>query len=243
MSSRIIELFGHEPAARDVDWSTVIAEQLCPFTGRPCSKTRKSAPKIAIGTCTVLYGRGETPLVICPDRLKAHHQVFTDCLHLLTRHEPGNQLHIVDQVQVPGGSVDHFLTSSRNGRICDFVGIELQSLDTTGTVWPLRQHLAAELGVLAPAEAAIEDRPFGMNWKMTAKTTLVQMHHKVATFQHLGKHLVLVLQDHLLQYMQAEFNFAAVGPAQIGQPVHLHPYSLVMHDKGKRCRNVSGAPM
>jgi hypothetical protein len=46
------------------------------------------------------------------------------------------------------------------------------------------------------------DTSFGINWKMTAKTTLVQLHHKIQTFEELGKHLVLVLQDGLMNYMR-----------------------------------------
>ena len=49
-------------------------------------------------------------------------------------HEPGNELHTVPEVSVPGGSVDYFLASVRDGKVKDFVGIELQTLDTTGTV-------------------------------------------------------------------------------------------------------------
>ena len=40
---------------------------------------------------------------------------------------------------------------------------------------------------------------------MTAKTILVQLNHKIATFEHLSKRLVLVLQDCLLDYMRREF--------------------------------------
>ncbi len=67
-------------------------------------------------------------------------QIFIDCLHLLTLHEPGNELHIVPEISIPGGNVDYFLVSVRNKEIKDFVGIELQTLDTTGTIWPERQR-------------------------------------------------------------------------------------------------------
>ena len=63
----------------------------------------------------------------------------------LEAHEKG----IVAELAVPGGSIDYCLVSVRDGKPRDFVGIELQTLDTTGTVWPerqrfLQQHLAAE---------------------------------------------------------------------------------------------------
>jgi hypothetical protein len=66
-----------------------------------------------------------------------------------------------------------------------------------------------------------------MNWKMTAKTILVQMHHKIQTFEHVNKKLVLVIQDKLLNYMSREFNFAHLkNPAAIGDSMHFHAYSL-----------------
>jgi hypothetical protein len=52
---------------------------------------------------------------------------------------------------------------------------------------------------------------------MTAKTTLVQLHHKIRTLEHLSKKLVLVAQDHLLAYMKKEFTFAHLEP--VSKPV------------------------
>jgi hypothetical protein len=56
----------------------------------------------------------------------------------LTVHEPGNELHIVGEINIPGGSVDYFFVSAKERKVMDFVGIEFQTLDTTGTVWPER---------------------------------------------------------------------------------------------------------
>jgi hypothetical protein len=109
----------------------------------------------------------------------------------------------------------------------DFVGLELQTLDTTGTVWPERQRFLAAAGLSVPKKDVVSDKPFGMNWKMTAKTILVQLHHKIQTFEHLNKKLVLVIQDHLLAYMEKEFSFGHLAsPALDGDPLHLHAYAL-----------------
>ncbi|MFM7205027.1 MAG: hypothetical protein ACKO6N_29995, partial [Myxococcota bacterium] len=71
------------------------------------------------------------------------------------------------------------------------------------------------------------DKLYGMNWKMTAKTILVQMHHKIQTFEHVHKKLVLVVQDKLLAYMSREFNFTPLkNPAVIGDSMHLHAYRM-----------------
>jgi hypothetical protein len=154
-------------------------------------------------------------------------QIFTDCLHLLTTHEPGNELHVVSEISVPGGSVDFFLVSARGGKVKDFVGVEIQTLDTTGTVWPERQRFLKEVDVPRADEAENLTKAFGMNWKMTAKTILVQMHHKVQTFEHINKKIVLIVQDRLLSYMRAEFNFNHLrSPAAIGDSIHFHAYGL-----------------
>ncbi len=66
-----------------------------------------------------------------------------------------------------------------------------------------------------------------MNWKMTAKTILVQMHHKSQTFEHLNKKLVLVIQDVLLDYMSGVFDFSHLKtPAVLADPVHFHSYQV-----------------
>ena len=226
----IKELFGYEADDQTIDWAEVIGSQQCRYIGKICYKVRKSDAATAIGTCVVRYGAAETPIVICPARLLDRGQVFIDCLHLLTLHQPGNEIHVIPEVTVPGGSVDYVVASTRAFKVQDFVGIELQTLDTTGTIWPARQRLLRELGV--PREDDDENiaRNFGMNWKMTAKTTLMQMLHKVETFEHLNKKLVLVVQDVLLEYMSKTFNFGHLyGHGRIGDAMHIHAYSWVDH--------------
>lgn len=231
--SKVIELFGLSASKSGVDWGKVIREQQCIFINKKCYKVRKSDPETAIGSCVVLYGNDSEPVIICPTRLLERRQIFIDCFHLLTTHEPGNELHIVSEVSIPGGSVDYFLVSAKNGKVKDFVGIELQTLDTTGTVWPERQRLLRDLDVPRSDEAEYSNKSFGMNWKMTAKTILVQMHHKAQTFEHVNKKLVLVIQDKFLNYMSREFQFDHLrNPAGIGDSIHIHSYSMnIQHDR------------
>jgi hypothetical protein len=118
--SKVVELFGRSAAEPGRSWKTIVQQQQCPFLGKRCYKVRKSDPSISIGTCTVLYGRTADPIIICPTRLIERRQIFIDCLHLLTTHEPGNELHIVSEISIPGGSVDYFLVSVRDKRVRDF---------------------------------------------------------------------------------------------------------------------------
>lgn len=228
--SNIVELFGQSTSDRTQDWESAASRQWCPFLDRKCIKVRKSQPEVSIGTCSVLYGKRRHPIVICPYRLLERRQLFTDCLHLLKLHEPGNELHIVPEVSIPGGSVDYFLASVRDGKARDFVGIELQTLDTTGTVWPARQKYLQDVGVNEIQEEGAPYKTYGMNWKMTAKTILIQLHHKVRTFEAISKHLVLVIQDFLLDYLRREFQFSHLTEARMGDPMHLHAYGLFIQD-------------
>ncbi len=225
--SKVLDLFGKSTVGVGLDWPQIVADQHCPYINKRCYKTRKSDPDTSIGTCTVSYGRPSGPLLICPSRLLERRQIFTDCLHLLTTHEPGNELHIVSEISIPGGNVDYFLVSAKGGKVRDFAGVELQTLDTTGTVWPERQRLLRELGIPRSDKAEDSTKSFGMNWKMTAKTILMQMHHKVQTFEHLNKKLVLIIQNKLLDYMVREFDFGHLhNPAAIGDSMQFHSYRM-----------------
>lgn len=227
--TKILELYGRaNQFGTDEEWLNITEHENCPYLHRKCVKTRKSNPNITIGTCSVLYGKEQKDVIICPARLLDRRQIFTDCIHLLTLHEPGNELHIISEVGIPGGSVDYFLVSARNKEIRDFVGIELQTLDTTGTTWPDRQGFLQQKGLPIDSKdiALSSDRTFGMNWKMTAKTILVQLHHKVQTFEELNKHLVLVIQDHFMNYIKREFRFDHINQIRTGDSAQFHVYKL-----------------
>jgi hypothetical protein len=223
--TKVAELYGL-PTTRPADWPKAVAEQHCPFLERGCRKHRKSDSSVIIGTCTMLHGRTGMPMMICPYRMLERRQIFHDCVHLLGQHEPGNELRIISELSVPGGSVDYCLVSVRDGTPRDFVGIELQALDTTGTVWPERQRFLQFQRIRVVAKDAASAKPFGMNWKMSAKTILGQLHHKVATFDHLCKRFVLVLQDHLMDYLRNKYAFDHLKGQRNGDPMQFHIYEL-----------------
>jgi hypothetical protein len=98
--NKVLELFGrYAKTAGPVKWDRVVARQWCPFTNTKCFKVRKSEPDVSIGTCTVRYGQREKDVIICPNRLLERKQVFTDCIQLLTRHEPGNEFHVLPEIR------------------------------------------------------------------------------------------------------------------------------------------------
>lgn len=231
--SKIVELYGYYTGDSTLDWPRIVDEQFDKYTAKRSTKSRKSNPEQTIGTTVVRYGKESRPLIIDPTRFYENGQVFMDCMHLLTNHEPGNTLYLVPEVPIPGGHVDFVLVSMKDNRIQDFVGIELQALDTTGTVWPERQKFLQEQGLLNSNEV-IGKGKFGINWKMTAKTIMVQLHHKVKTFEHLNKHFVLIAQDALIDYIKENFDLSAFHAARLGDSMQFHSYKYQIDDNDKK---------
>lgn len=219
---KITELYGINAKNSSVDWQKIADTQHCPFSNRKCYKVRKSFPDETIGTCVVHHSGKE--MIVCPNRLLHQQKIFVDCLHLLTKHQPGQDLHLIAEVAVPGGNVDFILASAKKGKVVDFVGIELQALDTTGTLWPDRQLFLNSKGVNV---ARIPKKSSGINWKMTSKTILSQFKHKVPTFEYLNRHLVLVVQDVLVEYLDENYQTDHFSdPVDLTDTVHFHAYGF-----------------
>jgi hypothetical protein len=170
-STKLSELFTVSTQAKNEDWSNIVTNQQCSFLNRKCIKSRKSQPEISIGTCTVKYCKND--VIICPHRFLEKRKIFIDSIHLLTLHEPGNELHVISEVSIPGGSIDYILVSSKDNKVKDFVGIELQTLDTSGTVWPERQRFLKSKNIDINENDSNSIKTYGMNWKMTSKTILI----------------------------------------------------------------------
>lgn len=273
MNNNILELFTISAKRQEVEWEQIANKQYCSYLDKKCVKVRKSQPEISIGTCSVRHGvKNPKDVVICPHRFLERNQIFMDCIELLTLHQKGNELHKVSEISIPGGNVDYVLASVRSSKVVDFVGIEIQTLDTTGTWWPQRQQFLKSVGVpVFEEDASIEvesadliegeeseetaisveaietlenqqvkpkkkKKGRGMNWKMTAKTILMQLNHKVTTFENLNKHMVVAIQDSFLDYMKKEFSFEHIKDAKLGDSIHFHAYTLEEGQNQSRLR-------
>jgi hypothetical protein len=219
-----LELFTYTPEQLTTDqWKEILTSSYCQYLGKKCDKTRKSQPEVSIGTCTVGYMGN--PVIICPRQFLQRRQVFLDTIHLLDSHSPGNQLHVIPEMAIPGGSVDYFVVSVQRGDIKDYLALEIQAMDTTGSVWPSRQKVINdEIGL--SVEGVERDKGYAINWKMSAKTILIQMHHKVKTLELLGKKLVLVIQDVFFNYITEEFATSSLQKAETAHSAHFHIYEM-----------------
>ncbi len=213
--NRPLEFYGQSTALR-VDWEDELTKEHCPFLDKKCVKVRKSDPRQSIGSC--LVGYGENPLIICPHRFLQHDRIFLDSLPLLAR---GLEYYVVPEITMPGGTIDYFLVATNGIEVRDYLGLEVQSLDTTasGGIWDARVDLGN--GNFR------ESYHYGINWKMSAKTILIQMHHKSAAFEGLGKKLVLAVQSEFYDYMTKAFRTRQINEASEHDPIQFHVYDCV----------------
>lgn len=225
--SKVNELFGVYTGGEKLpDLKDVLAKQLCPFTESPCYKTRKSDHTTAIGTCSLIFDNIEQPILICPEPLTKNGKAFTDCLHFIAASIAGSDLYLIPEVNTSVGRIDYVLAAFRGNQLLDFVAIELQTLDTTGSIWNERQNLLIQNGISVDVGNS-RSAGASVNWKMTAKTILAQLVQKSQLFASMNKHLVLVCQTPLYDYMAKNFNFSGVREASLGDVLHFHSYDYL----------------
>jgi Restriction endonuclease NotI len=192
----------------------------CPFRGAKCVKQRKSDSSKTIGTCIV--GADGKPQLICPFRMRETNQVFIDVTYLLTGDIA--EVMVIPEIKLGQlGNVDFLVVGlDHTGNVVDFLGLELQTNDTTGSgpLYDARNDFFA--GVLKPSYK------YGLNWKMTAKLVLKQTLDKSAVFMSWQKRYVWAMQDTLLDRMRGYADmsgFSQANPAR--HEVFFHAYEVI----------------
>jgi Restriction endonuclease NotI len=213
---RPLELYGMRTSAP----APVPDTDQCPFREARCVKQRKSDSSKTIGTCIV--GAEGKPQLICPVRMRETDQVFTDVTYLLDGEIA--EVMVIPEIKLGTlGNVDFLVVGlDRRGGVVDFLGLELQTNDTTGSgpLYDARNDFFA--GRLKPSYK------YGLNWKMSAKLVLKQTLDKSAVFMSWQKRYVWAMQDTLLDRMRGYADlsgFAQANPASHG--VFFHAYEVI----------------
>nr|WP_314545721.1 NotI family restriction endonuclease [uncultured Massilia sp.] len=197
MASRIIEFFGYAPNDRSPAARKARSEKLCPFIGGVCQKTLNDG--LQSGACTLEPMKGGA-VICCPIRLYTNkYKILQDVakvafgenvdlirgnLALKTAPHPGRariavfgkawagELRLPNRSGVGGYYVDWVLAKlSDDGKLEDFVAIEVQSIDTTGNYRSERETYLRELDFEGSSTA-------GFNWENVNKRILPQLIYK-----------------------------------------------------------------
>jgi hypothetical protein len=189
----LVEVFGYEPDDISPDARTLREMGACPFIGTSCSKMNHDKTVI-YGTCSVTSPDGDC--IICPNRLYADDldtlrrvagEVYgadTPFLrfpdYVARRTEDGPfvvALGMGSGREVSLGksmSMDWVLAKVEHGSLLEYVGIEVQSIDTTGNyrdTWHAYHSLPNWNGPIPSSE-------HGLNWANVHKRLMPQLLRK-----------------------------------------------------------------
>lgn len=184
----LIEVFGHAPNDITSKARKFWGLNACPFIGRACSKFDHTNT-ICYGTCSV--SNAGQDVIICPNRLYANNyetirhvseDVFGKLPFMLFDEylkKESNSLNCVvalgqnsgREVKLSKMSMDWVLAHIKNGKLIEYVGIEVQSIDITGNyrdAW----YAARDKKPVIPPSA------HGLNWANVHKRLMPQIIRK-----------------------------------------------------------------
>lgn len=178
------------PAVRGFDPSA--SGFVCPFLGTKCTKSGKLSSE-PYPVCSVR--RNDVRICVCPKRF---HQV--DFLKDVIKHCWSSKLplspKIAREVTMTGfGTVDYVIADvGEDSTISEFLSVELQAVDTTGTVSDAYQALRS-------GEQMDGKVPYGINWGNVYKRYVTQLIRKGYFHHHWKSKIVAVMQDVVYQYV------------------------------------------
>lgn len=217
----VAELFGCPDGNRSPLAESARATRWCPFLDAGCTKTTGHAQVGPIGTCAVR--RGETTVIICPQRFRAADHAIA---RAIAKGAFGEEVKfkLVRELVVRTGagqrwSLDYVAAEVVPGGYGKIIGIEDQAIDTTGSLVPYVQAYLS-------GGAKVPQHAFGLNWANVYKRIIPQVARKGRIFEAWGSQLYVVIQDELLDYIRQRI---ALSAAQPGEAVNLvfKPYRLV----------------
>ena len=190
-------MFGHAPTDPSAVARELRAAAQCPFIHDKCTKQFRDGR--TSGVCTVQMARGDSPVVCCPNRLYADDYrilmdvariAFGDGVRLVNGDEVAKASHDGRNVAVFGkrwgkelrlphrdaGRGGYFVDwvlalISARGALDEFVAVEVQSIDTTGTY-------RGEWDAYMRDEEPVGLSNAGLNWENVSKRILPQLIHK-----------------------------------------------------------------
>jgi Restriction endonuclease NotI len=177
--------------------------------GSRCTKRSTSNKSEPYPVCSIWVGADKEQdldprknlIAVCPKRffeIDFLNDVLTHCWPGVP---PGNPK-IAREVKMAGfGSVDFVIANEQSdGEISQFLSVELQAIDITGTVFPDYNSLRQNNEPLAP-------KPYGLNWDNVYKRYITQLIRKGYFHHHWKSKIIAVIQDQVYQNMVKRANF------------------------------------
>lgn len=175
----------------------------CPFIDGTCTKRSTSLGTEPYPVCSIRRQiDGELKQVcVCPKRFYAVDFVADAIEHCWPGDPPRNP-QVASEVRMAGfGNVDFVIADmGRDGEIDQFLSVEVQAIDISGSVMPAYRALREV--------REMDRRPtFGLNWSNVYKRYITQLIRKGYFHHHWRTKIVAVMQDVVYDYIRdwAEF--------------------------------------
>ncbi len=179
------------------------ADYLCPFIDSRCIK-RSHISGVPYPVCSIYQSaRNQRLICMCPKRFYQA-QIAQDVIKHCWRGETPKNPKVAYEVKMEDfGNVDMVVAdvAPKTGKILEFVSVELQAVDCTGSVEP------AYSAVINNVDGLAERPSYGINWANVRKRYIAQLITKGFFHHHWGTRMVSVVQTPLYDYLQSELGF------------------------------------
>lgn len=175
-------------------------DYLCPFIDSTCTKRITADKSNPYPICSLKKTDG-TVIAVCPKRFYERNFINDVIEHAWTGDKPENPI-ITNEVKMDGfGNVDFVISDVEPaGDIKQFLSVELQAIDITGSVRPAYDAILQN--------QCMKKRPtYGFNWKNVAKRYMNQLISKGYYHHHWGTKIVAIIQEEVYQYFRKDADF------------------------------------
>jgi hypothetical protein len=242
----IAEIFGHSPDDLSEHARSLWSVNACPFVEGPCSKKSHDG-SVVYGVCSV-RNLNDDEVIVCPNRLYAENYkiiraVSSDAFgknvefctyseYVRRRTQKGT---VVVALGTKSGrevglgkqlSIDWVLALLQDGKLEDYAGLEIQSMDITGNY---RANWQAYRNLPESKSTRIPPSEHGINWANVHKRLIPQLIRKGAVFsksQLCTKGLHFALPEIVYQKFEAVVGCLSECTRMAKDTLTVHTYTL-----------------
>lgn len=189
---------GADPSAADFQ---------CPFIKSRCPKRSTQLPDEPYPICSLWRGTGPKTdpqkdlIFVCPKRFYAVDFLTEVIKHCWAGDAPENPM-VAPEVKMEGfGNVDFVIADvGQDGEVEQFLSVELQAIDITGSAFKAYQALRAG--------EDLEKKPtYGFNWDNVYKRYITQLIRKGYFHHHWKSKIVAVIPEQVYEYIKGRAGF------------------------------------
>jgi hypothetical protein len=184
-----------------------VSDFICPYINTRCPKRSTQLRNEPYPVCSLWRGTdgADDPeknlIFVCPKRFYAVDFLTEVIKHCWAGEKPRNPM-VAPEVKMEGfGNVDFVIADvAEDGEVNQFLSVELQAIDITGSAFESYQALRAGVN--------LEKRPaYGFNWDNVYKRYITQLIRKGYFHHHWKSKIVAVIPEQVYQYIKERADF------------------------------------